>query len=462
MKLSKKLVFLCLLFVCTVLVLTACGAPNPYEVNDEMNYNVSIRFDANGGSFTGVDSDSPILVDSYDITGLPKNAQGKVDLPLLDPTDDHRGKDKKTASNPGYFLVGWYQERTETTDASGNKAYTYAKPWDFSKDRFQVDPNGEHTAKEPLLTLYAAWAPAFTIEYYALDSGSLLHTATVDPNAGMEFAVPNWNQETGAMNMYEFPEKEGFTFSAAYFDSQKQKPVEGETVSHPGIIHRENATVENTTLKLYLDYQEGKWFRIHNADQFIANAAPGNSFDIQDDLDFTGKIWPSVLINGKYAGTILGNGHTIQNVTFRHSSLDRLTAGLFGTLTEDAVLQDVHFRNVMFTVEKCSYKPCSFGLLAGVASEEAVLQNVTITESTLKIFEGNLMDKATKFGSVTGSGKMGVDDSQITCLVVDKKDADNVIADIPVSDGYFIVAFDGGVYVPPQETPEEPSENPVQ
>ena len=53
MKLRIKTILLTLLAVGSMCLLTACSSEKtPYQVNDEENYTVSVKFDANGGVFT--------------------------------------------------------------------------------------------------------------------------------------------------------------------------------------------------------------------------------------------------------------------------------------------------------------------------------------------------------------------------------------------------------------------------
>ena len=108
MKMRIKLLFLTLVTLC---LFTACGSEKtPYEVNDEENYTVSVKYDANGGVFT---TNTSVIVDSYNIADLKTNSEGKVEIALLTPDDKNRGNDAFTATKNGYFLAGWYVERTE-------------------------------------------------------------------------------------------------------------------------------------------------------------------------------------------------------------------------------------------------------------------------------------------------------------------------------------------------------------
>ena len=72
---KKKIILLCLLVVAVLVVAVGCGDADPYKDNDGDRYNVSVRFDANGGSFTT--TDTPVIVDSYNITEMGKNAEGQ-------------------------------------------------------------------------------------------------------------------------------------------------------------------------------------------------------------------------------------------------------------------------------------------------------------------------------------------------------------------------------------------------
>ena len=98
------------LVLATVLVLTGCRAElTPYETNNDKGYTVSVRYDANGGIFT---TNTSVIVDSYNLADLPKDSNGDVKIPLLEPNHPNRGKEAFTAVKNGYFLAGWYAQRT--------------------------------------------------------------------------------------------------------------------------------------------------------------------------------------------------------------------------------------------------------------------------------------------------------------------------------------------------------------
>lgn len=412
-----KSMLLCLLLIATVVLAAGCSfEQTPYAINDSENFTVSVKFDANGGTFT---DNAPVIVDSYDTSGMAVNANGKVEIPLLAPDDTNRDKDAFKPVKNGCFLAGWYAQRTESTDENGNVTYTYSEPWDFATDRVEADPNAQHTSSEPVFTLYAAWAPLYEIEFYALDSQESLGSYIYDPTMDVQVNVPTWDLETGAVNMYKFPSRAGYTFQGAYYDAEGKQAVTTETVTHPGKLNTADGTVDNHKLQLYVDYAEGEWYRISTAEQFADNFNLNGSYELLADLDFAEEIWPTAMMYGNFAGTIRGNGHTIKNVSVIQTDNAKANAGLFGQLTDTAALQDVTFENITLTVKKGARMTGSaYGLLCGTLSDSAKLENVAIT-GQLQIDSGCYFgtDDYT-IGLLCGMGTPSVDYSGITCVAV--------------------------------------------
>lgn len=418
MKLKIKAFLLVIAVLAAITLLAGCSSEKtPYETNNAENYTVSVKYDANGGTFT---TNTSVIVDSYNIGDLEVNGEGKAEIALLSPDSESRGHDSFTAIKNGHFLAGWYSERNEVTDAEGNTAYTYSGKWDFENALLEVDPNGDYNAEEPVITLYAAWVPLFEIEFYSLDSGEQLQTFTFDPTLVEEIAVPAWDEESGAIEMHNFPQRSGYTFDKAYYDEERSQALDSETVDHPGIVNYETGTAENPTLKLYIDWTEGEWYHIYNTEQFLENASVNGNYEIHADLDFEGEIWPTSLMYGNFGGEIKGNGHTIKNVEVTQTNNSKVNAGLFGQLTETAVISDITFENVTFTVKAGTRKTgTSYGLLAGTLSAGARMNNVKILASTLQI------DTACYFGAddysiglVCGMGDHSViETAEIECAV---------------------------------------------
>ena len=407
-----KAMALAALLLVTLVFVTGCAQEiSPYEQNTMEGYSLSVKYDANGGFFT---TNTSIIVDSYDISALPADG-GNAKIALLAPEDARRGNDAFTAINSGHFLAGWYTERTETADG-----YVYSGKWDFETDRVEVDPNGSYTASEPVLTLYAAWAPVFEIQFHDLASGEYLESFTFNPQEVTEIQVPKWDEETGAVEMYKFPQRKGYTFNGAYYDAAGTQSVDTEVLTHTGVVNEATGTAENNVMQLYIDWMEGEWYHIYNVEQFLDNASVSGNYIIHADLDFEGEIWPSSLMHGNFSGTIQGNGHTFSNISFEQTNNSKVNAGLFGYLSETANISDLTLDNVTFTIKAGTrVVGTCYGLFAGNISAEAVVSGVTIRNSTLQVDSGCYFGADDySIGLVCGMGSADINASGISTAAV--------------------------------------------
>ena len=434
MKLKKNRILLAVLLLVGAMCIAGCSnAETPYMVNDAENYTLSVKYDANGGTFT---TNTSVIVDAYDLNQISTDENGVKQIALLAPDDEARGNNAFTPVNNGYFLAGWYTQRTENgVDSEGNPKYTYSGRWDFAADRLEADPSKTYTSAQPELTLYAAWIPIFNIEYYVLDTGELLGTSTYNPAQAGDIKLPQWNSETGSLDMNDIPKRENYTYEGVYLDEKGTQAVDTETMSHTAIVNLDNATAENTTMKLYIDWTEGEWYHIYNAKQLLKNASLNGCYVIHEDLDFTGEIWPTVLMYGNFTGTIQGNGHSFSNIEIVQTNNSKNYAGLFGQLSETAQLSDLTFKNVTFTVKSGTrVAGTAYGLLAGVVSEKTSLKSIHILESTLQIDSGCYFGTEDySIGLVCGMGEASVDTAEISCaatgdnpekVVISEKDGD--------------------------------------
>ena len=384
MNLKIKAIWAAAMLLAILAFATGCTQEaTPYADNSASGYTVSVKFDANGG-FSEKNTNTMVVVDTYNLAELPTDGSGNAQIALLAPDDAARGTDAFVAVNNGYFLAGWYRERQVAADGS----YTYSGRWNFEQDRLTVATDGNYSAEEPVLTLYAAWVPMFRIEFCSLEDQSLLGTYAYNPNE-TQVQVPQWDEKTGAINMYKFPELNGFTFDGAYYDAGATQAVDTLTVSHPGTVDYETGTAENVTMQLYVDYLEGEWYHIYTVEQFLDNASVGGSYVIHADLDFTGEVWPTSLMHGSFSGTIEGNGHTFSNIEVTQTNNSKTNAGLFGYLSESAAISDLTLDNVTFTIKGGTrVAGTSYGLLAGAISADARLSGLTIVNSTLAVDSG--------------------------------------------------------------------------
>ena len=426
-----KAILMALVLLVTCLFVTGCAQEeNPYVKNDGEDYNVSVKFDANGGFFT---TNTSVIVDSYNISQMRAD-NGKVQIPLLSPDNTLRGNDAFTAINNGYFLAGWYRERQETADG-----YVYSGKWDFETDRVEVDSAGTYTAAEPVLTLYAAWVPLFEIEFYDLNSGEYLDSFTFNPEEVPEIRVPQWDAESGTIEMYKFPQRKCFTFNGAYYDPEGTQSAEN-IVAHTGVVEEATGTAKDPVMRLYVDWMEGEWYHIYNVEQFLDNASVAGNYIIHEDLDFADEIWPSAMMYGNFSGSIQGNGHTFSNITLEQTNNSKVNAGLFGYLTDTAAVTDLTLDNVTFTIKAGTrVVGTCYGLFAGNVSAEASVSGVTIRNSTLQVDSGCYFGAEDySIGLVCGMGSVNIDASGISTAAVGDYPETVVITE---TDGMVTVEF---------------------
>ena len=377
-----KAILIMALAVVTALLITSCkGVDNPYASNENDGYTVNVRYDANGGTYA---TNTTVIVDSYSPADFPGGM-----LPLLPPDSDLREK-PFSAKKSGYFLAGWYTERTAVLDGDGNHldedgnvasesgnapAYTYSGYWDFESDR--LDLNG---LEGNTVTLYAAWVPEFSFEFINKATGEQYGSISINPLDNSKIiTLPAWNTATGRMDKNGFPELIGKTFDKAYTDAEGNNQITDATVTHTGSIDLSTATATDNVMKIYVDFLDGSWFRINTVEQLISNTNPTAHYIIESDLNFEEKAWP--FANSVFSGSIIGNGHTLSNITAKQSSQSQ-QAGLFGALTESASITDITFENASYTIAKGSRNPGgSFGLFAGRINEGATLVNVSVSGS---------------------------------------------------------------------------------
>lgn len=422
MKHRIKLFLIPFVLLATLFLVTACGNNSTaYDDNDAIGHTVSVKFDANGGVFTGT---STLMVDSFNISNMQKDSSGMVNLKLLDPTDSKRGD--WTPANGSKVLAGWYKERTESTDNEGNVIYSYSGKFDFETDVVTVDPSKTYTSAEPVLTLYAVWVEKFSVNFISMETGESLGTYEFNPMGNVTISVPTWNTETGSMDMYKFPAINGKTFEAAYYDAEGTQPV-GETVIHGGKIEPSTGVAVDPVMNVYVKYTEGNWYHITNAKQLSAISDTTGHYVIEADLDFSedGAFWPTSFVHGKFTGSIQGNGHTIKNVTVEQSNINKTETGLFGSLMSGCKISDVTFENITLIISRGARTPgSSFGLLAGNVNPGTELENVKITSGTIQIDADNCFWATDDFsiGLLCGVGSFaadsdlaGIDYSGITC-----------------------------------------------
>ncbi len=407
------------LFACALCVTSCSQDLYPYDDYQEKGYTARIVYDANGGTFG---TNTSVITDTYDLSRYTANAEGKKELTLFAPDAVERGAaDKRyTASwvdattGEIRYLAGWYATRTATTDPNGNVQYTYSDRWDFQTDKLLLS-EGDCRAEEPALTLYAAWVPAFQYDFYLMQADGSVSAApfasmTKNPTGDTGLRIPSLDSETGEMGARnDFPRlpNSGISYDTIYTDVTGTEAVSGPVLTHSGRFDPATATLQDPVMKVYCSVREGKWYVINSVDQFISNVSSSANLILDCDLDFADAYWPSNLPVNTFSGTIIGNGHTIRNVTVEQRTVENnaMAYGLFGKLADGARLENVTFDGITVKITAGSrVKGTAFGVLAGVVAEGANLSHVTLKNSTLVLTRGLNIMHAPVFGLVTGSG----------------------------------------------------------
>ena len=435
MKKIIKNIIAAALAVAAVGALSSCSQwDTPFEELDESGSNVSVRFDVGEGMFAGATTEV-FVIDVFNPTEFEKNSSGKHEIPLVEPDSKLRGDSAFEVSRTGYFLAGWYSERTLRTDANGDpldefgqltsvsgrpQGYTYSGKWDFSEDRLEIDPEGEYSSENYSMTLYAAWIPYYTFEFYSKDSVSPYATVT-----SKELKIPEWSD--GALSMKNFPKRENKTLDGVYLDEEYTSAA-GASIT--GAVDYERGISLTPTVKVYTTWREGNWYKIETAQQFLGRASMNGSYEILADLDFDGKLWPRAFTQGAYSGKIIGNGHKMSNITVRQTDTQNIYAGLFGSVAESAAFENVNFENVTFCLYAGSRMTgAAFGLFSGSVASAAVFTNVTLT-GVFEIYpDVNVNNSSCSYGLVVGTGNVPEDlDAEVTYEICDNGSVVNELA----------------------------------
>ena len=430
-----------------LLAVSACSGnwEPPYSGLDKSGYTVSVKFDANGGVFAGTNDVS--IIDVYNLNDVTNGNS----VYLLSPDDSIRAEGAFEISRNGYFLAGWYTDRQLRVDENGNaldeygvltsvsgrsQGYTYSGKWEFETDKFSYNGFESLTSYEPVCTLYAAWIPYFTFEFYAEDEAGQF--ALFNKKAAINLDIPSWNQETGKLDYNSFPEREGYTAEAWYLDAEKENILSERINGAESFVNYETGTTDTETVKIYTTWLDGIWYKIYNAKQFVSNSRLDGNYILCADLDFTDAFWSKALAEGKFSGKIIGNGYKMSNIKFTQNNNSQMFGGLFGMLNDGAVLENVIFENITYELYAGSrMQGATFGLLAGTVSEKTTISDISVSGNII-VDKNCYPQNGYIIGLIFGSGTaQNVDLSNIGCSV--KEDAENITVETDESGSVTIV-----------------------
>ena len=288
----------------------------------------------------------------------------------------------KKVTRTGYFIEGWYTQRTET-----DGVVTYDGKWDFEKDKVTFGADGKvsysgKTGDENLVRLYACWATNVSYEYnvgYVDDNGSFVKLATVETLVDIPFG-----EEKSTI--------------------EKKELDKGEELTDDFVLEQSK---EDVSLDIVADYIKGDYRVVREAKDITSNASVDRKANrmlyLMNDVDFGGARVDFMIYNG-----IKGNGHKLSNFTIRVT--DRKTEGnfdgsenyfvevsMFGDI-DGGEITDVTVENVSIGVraQGDSIRQVYFAPLC-MRAKNATLSNVTFTATKFVVFSDHELSDADYF-----------------------------------------------------------------
>lgn len=265
MKSKMIKIFAAIALIALAMSLAACTNGNIYDRLADDGYTVKVRFDASGAFVNN--TQNVTIVEVFNKNDIVTNSAGKTGIALLAPEDPIRKdgvfKLSKTDGVNNYFQIGWYKERTPIVDANGNpldsfgvlvsesgreQAYTYSGRWDFDKD--VIDPASLEGGE---MTLYAAWAPYFTYEFYSQNEEGVFEKIGSKQKIALE--IPKENTK-GEINMKDFPKVDGKVFAAAYFDEELTKEISANIDGRTLFVNAEKGIATTNVVKIYITWSQ--------------------------------------------------------------------------------------------------------------------------------------------------------------------------------------------------------------
>ncbi len=317
-------------------VFAACG---PKAQEKKFDYVVTFNYNV------GLLADSKGIEDQY--LGVKKDG-----LVGVKPSADNDSF--KEAQITGYFLEGWYLPQTDKNGTpiidEETQRVKLGEKWDFATGKVTKD-----------MTLYANFSKKATLYFVDRADGKVVGSMTDFP--GKTRKEPSTDSTK--------PSKKGYTFKGYYFTG-----IDGEEkFSWPYTFGTDDKNV-------YVEFVEGD-FKIVRTPEEFSQAIRGNSgrnnVYLDADLDFAGKTWTANTVD--YKGKLIGNGHTIKNVTlnFEASKNNSIGFGLFGTLTSTSSVSDLIIENLEITFKIGLGNGYKVGAFAWKAEKGAKISNVAIS-----------------------------------------------------------------------------------
>ena len=309
----------------------------------------------------------------------------------------------KKVTRTGYFIEGWYTQRTES-----DGVVTYDGKWDFEKDKVTFGADGKvsyggKTGDENLVRLYACWATNVSYKYnvgYVDDNGSFVKLATVETLVDIPFG-----EEKSTIEKKELDKREGYTSLGRYYKyDAAAEGGKGEELTDDFVLEQSK---EDVSLDIVADYIKGDYRVVREAKDITSNASVDKKANrmlyLMIDVDFGVARVDFMIYNG-----INGNCHKLSYFTIR--VIDRKTEGnfdgsenyfvevsMFGDI-DGGEITDVTVENVSIGVRAQGdrIRQVYFAPLC-MRAKNAKLSNVTFTATKFVVFSDHELSDADYF-----------------------------------------------------------------
>ncbi len=393
----KKIILVVCIAICGLFILSACESHTLESEKDRYNLTVDVTYHANGGEFNN--NDNKALVCFKD---------GSYALNL--GTDNIKYGDLILKYDK-HSLIGWYYAET---DSEGNVIYEDEKKglikltdqkFDFTKPLEAGD----------VIHIGAKWLADTKLEILLANESVISNELTYNGTTYKSGDVISSYQfeASGKVNkpsLDPMTQKrkgpEGYVLAEYYYDIDCTKVVEWPVES----------SSEDENVRIYAKYLSDEWTVVEKQTDLYQMFTVANNigkFFIKNDINASSESVKSV-DNIVFSGEIRGNGHTITGLTVRNVSVgEGGYASLFGTITADANIADITFKD--FKVEfnnttNPDYASINASFFAKEIQEGATIENLKIDGGEMKV---RIYGGATLNGSVAG------DDSSLSLILID-------------------------------------------